>query len=281
MTLPSFLGIGAQKCGTSWLTHVLAEHPQLYLPEVARELHFFDLYYDRGLPWYRSFFEDAPAGAITGEITPSYIFHPDAVERIAETLPECRLIAILRDPVERLQSQYRMAYASGRFSGNMEAFLASDDSALPRGFYGEQLGRYLTRFPRERLLVLIFEEIFADEVATAQALERIAGFLGVDPAPFAAADIGRRINENSGVPRFRAGYRLAHQARRKLRDWDMNWALDLVQKSGIKRGLFGGTSPPPALSPEEKDRLSRTYASDGARLAQILGREAPLWAPPT
>lgn len=277
MTLPSFLGIGAQKCGTSWLAHVLSGHPALYLPEVARELHYFDTYFERGADWYEDFFARAPAGATVGEVTPSYIFRPQAAARIAETLPDCRLIAILRDPVDRLRSQYRMAYAKGRFTGDLEAFLASDETALPRGYYGEQLERYLEHFPPERLLVLIYEEVFADSAANARALAEIAEFLEIDPAPFAGHDASTPVNENTGAPRLRGAYHLSLKVRQKLRDWDMNWALDLARAVGVKRTLFGATRPPPELSEVECARLAAAYAGDRARLEALLGRKFEQW----
>ena len=100
--LPSFLILGAQKAGTSSLYNYLRQHPSLRLPQ-KKEMHFFDLYYMRGLKWYARQF---PAFVFnrtkkTGEATPYYLFHPAVAERVATALPNVKLIALLRDPTVR------------------------------------------------------------------------------------------------------------------------------------------------------------------------------------
>src|SRR5437762_6880111 len=106
--LPNFLILGAAKSGTTSLYHVLKQHPQVFVTE-KKELHFFvkEHWYRRGMRCYARHF--APARAehrAVGEATPVYLCHPAAPHRIREHLPEARLIAIVRDPVQRAHSHY-------------------------------------------------------------------------------------------------------------------------------------------------------------------------------
>ena len=103
--LPDFLGIGVQKGGTTTLQRLLEQHPDLFLPK-QKELHYFSLHYGKGEAWYRQQFAAAAPQQRCGEITPYYVFHPQAPQRIHALLPQAKLILLLRDPVERALSQF-------------------------------------------------------------------------------------------------------------------------------------------------------------------------------
>ena len=180
--LPEFLGVGVQKGGTTTLQAMLQEHPGVFLPP-AKELHFFSLHYGEGEEWYRQQFAAMQPGQRCGEITPYYLFHPEAPARIQRLLPAVRLIVLLRDPVERclsglfhsrrlglepLQVEEALKAEAGRLEG-AEAVLAAVDgshlshqvhSYLSRSRYEQQLMRYEQLFPREQLLLLRSEDLF-------------------------------------------------------------------------------------------------------------------------
>src|SRR5262245_8764381 len=102
-----FLGIGAQKAGTTWLHENLRTHPVLSFPH-GTEIHFWDAQRDRGIDWYRSLF--VSSDRVEGEITPAYaILPPRQVAEIAATFPDLRLIYILRNPIDRAWSSALMA----------------------------------------------------------------------------------------------------------------------------------------------------------------------------
>src|SRR5215216_7751234 len=127
--LPDFLVLGAQKAGTTALYAYLRRHPQIAGPS-WKEVSFFDRHYARGESWYRGNFPSRPAtwlarrraGAepIVGEASPGYLFHPHAPQRVATLLPNVRLIALLRDPVDRALSHYHHELALGRESLSFE-----------------------------------------------------------------------------------------------------------------------------------------------------------------
>jgi hypothetical protein len=202
--LPDFLVIGAQRAGSTSLFAQLCEHPGVAAPS-HKEIHYFDNQSVRGLRWYRSHFPPAAAarGRITGEASPYYLFHPAAPARVAEALPDVRLIALLRDPVARAHSHHQLSVRDGHEPlGFEEALraeperLAGEDARLrtdrayrshahrhqsyaARGLYAEQLRRWHEHVSPERLLVVLSEELFADPARTTAG---VLGFLGLDAA---------------------------------------------------------------------------------------------------
>ena len=199
--LPDFVLIGAQKGGTTTLYRLLGQHPSVR-PAARKELHYFSTQYARGLDWYRGCFPDAEAspGTITGEGSPYYLFHPHSPRRMAETVPDVRLIAMLRNPVDRAYSHHRMLKnmgeeplgfeealeaEEGRLRGELEKMLADElyvsfdhqyFSYLSRGLYVDQLLRWSGFFRRDQMLVLRSEDFFERPMET---LNQVLAFLGL------------------------------------------------------------------------------------------------------
>jgi hypothetical protein len=204
--LPDFLILGAQKAGTTALYAYLRWHPQITGPS-WKEVSYFDRHYRRGRRWYRGHFPALSRGCVVGEASPGYLFHPLAPDRVAETVPHAKLIALLRDPVDRALSHYHHEVALGReplsFGDALDAEpertegeeerLAGDPrywspawwdhTYLARGRYAEQLERWLAVFPPEQLLVVASEELAADPGAV---YARVLEFLAAAPHDLAA-----------------------------------------------------------------------------------------------
>ncbi len=195
--LPDFLVIGAQKAGTSSLFKYLAEHPDVARP-VQKEIAFFSLNYGRGLGWYRAHFPSRRSDRMAFEATPHYLFCPEVPPRVVAQLPEVKAIAVLRDPIDRAVSQYwhmrRRAFESREMQ---DALLAPESLASPahcdppvlrhsyvaRGYYAEQLRRWLEFVPRERLLVIRSDDLFG---RTAETYASVLRFLGLPPFELSA-----------------------------------------------------------------------------------------------
>ena len=198
-TLPDYLLIGAQKCGTTFVQGLLKQHPAI----VARQLevHYFDLNYDRGIAWYRQHFPTVETrerilreqGAFaTGERSPSYLSNPVVPERVAAALPEVRLLVVLRDPVARALSHYhhnrRLGIEPLSFAEAIALELeqrAGRDVAgelrrryLARSLYAGQLRRWLRHFDPEQIHVSISEQLFADPAGVIGGIQQ---FIGVTP----------------------------------------------------------------------------------------------------
>ncbi len=208
--LPDFLVIGAQRAGTTTLYHYLVEHPQVRGAVADKEVHYFDLRYQLGLDAYRAAFPTKAtvhrgtprrAPVRVGEATPYYLFHPAVPGRVAADLPDVRLLAILRDPVERAWSQYRHEVALGYETLSFEDALVEEEQRLAgeedrllrdpaatslahqhhsyvaRGRYLEQLARWWTAFPKDRLLLVRSEDLHADP---GPSFDAICDHLGID-----------------------------------------------------------------------------------------------------
>jgi hypothetical protein len=274
MTHPGFLVIGAQRAGTTWLDRHLRAHPAVYLPERRKELHFFDRYYERGPEWYGSFFPSVTESAryrAIGEITPMYLFDPATPERVRRDLPDCRLIAILRNPVDRAYSQYALAVRDVGETAPFEEFLEANPDAIERGFYARQLGRYFERFPRDRLLVLMFESVMGDPVP---ALRRVADFLDIDPDAFRDVS-SEKVNASYQPrhPRLRAAVRKMGEA---LRELNLDWCVNAAKEIGVPH-MFGNEGPLPPLPEETRRRLTLRFEADVEELERMLGTDLSGW----
>jgi len=194
-----FLVAGVQKGGTSTLHAYLERHPQIGLGG-SKELHYFDdETQDWGAPDYRRYhrlFPVYPDATISGECTPVYFFWPPSLDRIRAYSPDIRFIVVFRNPIDRAFSQWAMAYARGEDKLLFEEAIRGGrqrvadagqtghsqrvHSYVERGFYGAQVRRFLTLYPRAQLLPLTSEELFKSHRT---ALAKVTEFLGVPPFP--------------------------------------------------------------------------------------------------
>jgi hypothetical protein len=193
--LPDFVVLGTQKGGTSYFYRLLTEHP-LVRGAAAKEIHFFDNKFAEGVGWYRRCF---PKGervdgqrTITGEASPSYLFDPQVPERMARIVPDSRLIALLRNPVDRAYSHYQMEVRRGKETRSFEEATEEEMTSaegegysidvphayLRRGLYAEQLKRFSFFANRDQLLVVKSENLFTRRL---EVLERVLRFLGLPP----------------------------------------------------------------------------------------------------
>ena len=146
--LPDFVIIGATKAATTWLSHNLGAHPEVFLP--SQELHYFSRFHEKGDEWYGAHFRGARQTQLIGEKSASYLPHPEAPQRLRHLLPRARLIAQLRNPIERAYSDYCMHYRRGEVSRDIERYLDPARTPIPRllddGFYHRHLTNFLVCF---------------------------------------------------------------------------------------------------------------------------------------
>jgi len=275
MTKPTFLGIGVPRSGTTWLHSTLAAHPDVYMPTRRKEVRFFDQHFEHGLAWYEAFFcpsEEEHRYRAIGEISPQYFYCAECAERIAATLPEVRLILMLRHPVERAYSTYGFTVQRANYRGSFEEFVSSRPSVLERGFYSRYLAHYARHFEREQICTLIFERAIAD---ADYARPRLAEFLGIDPHRF--PDEGRRGPVNaSSVPVSQRLSRLAVKTGRRMRRWRLEAVVDLGRRLGVQRLIQGGR-PLPRLESRLRDELTRLYDEEFDELEESWGIDVGWW----
>jgi hypothetical protein len=253
---PTYLVIGAQKAGTSSLHLYLSENPAVLTARV-KEVQYFTKYYARGEGWYRAQFplvtneravrRRLGVSPAVGEATAACLFDPRSPERVHAFDPEMKLIALLRDPIERAHSAFQMELRWGRETGTFEEALDREEAELPgvlerlrtnpnvgvwsrlgrsyvaRGLYADQLERWLQLFDREQLLILMSDDLDDDPAGT---MSRVAGFLGIP-----------------------------------------QWHAPEYPRRGVQEYA--------AMAPETHERLRLTFATHDHRLAALLGRELP------
>ena len=244
--LPDFLIIGAQKAGTTALYAYLRRHPAITGPS-WKEVSYFDRHYGRGEAWYRGNFPNRvrARGKLVGEASPSYIFHPLGPERAKALVPEARLVALVRHPVDRALSHYHHEVALGREPLRFEDALDAEEDRLrgeeerlaadpsyfsrawwshaykSRGRYAEQLERWLAVFPREQLLILPSADLGGEPERTHP---QVLDFLGAAP----------------------------HRLDAYPRVYDRQYE---------------------AMSPETRERLAAEFEAPNRRLYELLGRD--------
>jgi len=250
--LPDYVIIGGQKCGTTSLDAYLRHHPNVR-EGLYKEVHFFDLHFDKGLNWYRAHFptrasmergvEQLRSRVVTGESTPSYLFHPLVPQRMREMIPSVRVIAILRDPVDRAHSHWQQIRDWNEEELPFEEAIDAEARRLPerpesltdlrqlddylrfsylaRGRYAEQLPRWFEAFPREQLLILSFDDLRADPDS-----------------------VCRQVTDFLGLPEFR---------------------MEVFPRTASR--------PREKMAPETRARLREYFRPHNQRLYELLGRD--------
>ncbi len=175
--LPNFLHLGPSKSGSTWLHEVLIGHPEVYLSQ-AKDLYFFNRYYDRGPGWYRAQFRGAQREhKIIGEVCPDYLSCAEAPERIHACLgPDVRLMVTLREPISRAFSSYLYLAKHGEAAATFRDTTKISPELLEEGRYATHLRSYLHYYGRESLYIGLFDDLQADPQAF---LDGVTDWLGV------------------------------------------------------------------------------------------------------
>jgi hypothetical protein len=177
MRLPDWIGIGCVKCGTSWLWREMKSHPQLYSPKV-KEMHFFNNAVKRSMSVYMKQLGRATDEQKTGEFTPDYFHHYEAMHLIKEYSPQSKLIVSFRHPLERAFSNWKHATNAGRFDKN-KTFMDSFEfwRVRERSIYSRWLKQWYALFPKEQIHIVWYDDIESQPV---KVLKEVWKFLGVD-----------------------------------------------------------------------------------------------------
>lgn len=274
--LPNLVIIGAQKCGTTALHGYLALHPQIGMSR-RKELGYFSRspVPGRDERWYRSWFD--PKKAVRGESSPAYTNHPvlpGVPERMHATIPDARLIYVVRDPLARTLAHYRH-YVAERLEHRPEDEVLADLDGpyVARSCYALQLERFLPFFPLEQILVVEQEALLQERLVT---LARIFDWLGVDPTfrsvrfqrrPHRTVRKRRRTDMGERLSRtapFRALERLPDPARWMLKD--------------LLYAPFSRAVPPPRLDAKLLSALQARFSDDVRRLRKWTGLALDRWS---
>ena len=232
--LPTFITIGAMKSGTSSLHRYLGAHPDVHVSR-RKEPNFFNRHDPHGPPLeeYRELFAGGEEAVARGESSVNYTkrhMWPRAAERIAGTLPDVRLVVVLRDPVDRIRSHYRHSVAAGRATRPIDEDLERTDNYVLTSCYAWQLEPYLERFDRAQLHLVTAERLRAEPDAV---VAEICEHVGVDPAAAPPVSGEHHRSEDKEMPRLRERGPLGLR-----RDVDISGELSERRVAWLRRRLM-------------------------------------------
>jgi Sulfotransferase domain len=269
--LPTFLIIGAMRSGTTSLTRYLRAHPEVCMA-MHKEVHFFDQQFDRGTDWYRSCFRCHHEGHETFEATQNYMYDEASLRRMADVVPAARLVAILRNPVDRAYSHYWLNRARNREPLEFrEALKAEPDrladgslhdrflySYIDRGRYARQLLEVESLYPKDHMHVVLFEDL---RDTPAEAFRDVCRFLDIDDS-VVPPNLGTTVNP---YVTFRS------LAVRRL----IPRLPGLLGRAVGKVNTRSASYPP--MDPDVRVELVRRFGDDRVALEAWLGRDLSVW----
>jgi hypothetical protein len=270
--LPDFIAVGPPRTGTTWLHRVLTGH--VGLPSGIKETQFFAWNYELGLQWYLSYFRDASPDLPLGEIAPTYFDHPQARSRIAEVIPGCRIICSLRDPVERVYSQYKVWLRAGLVEGPFD-YAAQRTRLAASASYASNLRAWMSMFDASNVLVTLYDDLRADPQAY---IDSICGFIGIPRVDLSGSPrAAHPVNRSQEEPRSMMLARQIRKVRDQLIRRRYRLARLLEAGSPLWNLFFTGGKPYPPLDPAVDRRLRALLLPEIEDLESVLGRDLSAW----
>jgi hypothetical protein len=237
---PTFIGIGAQKCASTWLYQVLDQHPGIMMSSV-KEIDFFSYHYGRGFEWYEHFFARTQVSSAIGEISPSYFHHPQAPERAHAYERNLKIVVALRDPIERAISNHLHLVKRGFISSPDKSFeygLCNTPMYVEQSRYGKHVANWMQCFPMKSIHFVMQEDLLTNAEAEARKLVR---FLGVDAVEL-SLNLDRASNRST-------------VARSESLQRGLKAAADVGRRMGLRSVIDASKSLPPIKQLLEKNEV--------------------------
>lgn len=274
--LPDFIVIGAAKAGSTSLYHYLRSHPEIFVPS-RKELGFFveELRGNHDLPWYRRQFRHQHSVTTVGEISPEYTLYPryaGVPRRIAQLLPDAKLVYIVRDPIARLRSHYWQRVLGGVEHLALSAALEAYPQYIHTSRYAFQLEQYLDFFPPDRIFVFCSEDLY---LRRQPALRDLYDFLGVTPSWW-SEELEDEQNVTAGKQAVRPSLKALSRQRTLARLFAL---LPDPAKRAFRRVSY--TKPPPrdlaVLPPDVHNALREQFRTDAEQLRTFMPPDFNGW----
>lgn len=266
-SLPNFFLVGFEKSATTWLYNCLQEHPKIFLPPHRSEVHFFDRNYDKGIDFYRKFYRKSKNEKAVGDMTPSYIQDPNIARLIARNFPHAKIIISLRNPVDRLFSDYLHQNRNTRTNIVLSDYL-KNKNYLERSLYYKKVKEYFNLFKKNEIFIIIFEKINQGQI---ELLQKIFRFLEVDDS-FNPECINKKMNKYvkprnikiyHGIMGFLKYLRMKHNRY-------LDHIIEFIKSTGVKN-LLVKEKERPRLDSKIRTQLSNYYKEDVKKLSQLTG----------
>jgi len=244
----------------------LKEHPEVFVAE-PKELHFFNENFQKGRGWYEDHFKASGGRKAIGEITPNYLESEVAIPRMAELLPNARLIVVLREPLQRAFSAYKLLYDSLYRGKSFVDVCKQPNHIIQSGLYARQMDRVYKHYKKDQVKVFLYDDIQHDAV---RMLSELFCFLQVDDK-FKPKSVDHIYN-SVAFPKTQSLFKRA----------GLNWLTEIISKSVLGKWLKKQALSKSYLSPEgEDDKLVQNvkalFHDDIIRLQKIIDRDLSHW----
>lgn len=276
---PSFVGIGAQKSGSTWLYKILAQHPAIEVSE-EKEVDFFSYHYDRGYSWYEQQLPVAAPEILRGEVSPSYWVNSDVPKRVRACAPDAKILLCLRDPLDRLLSNHRHEVRAGHLAEDdltLEYGLRNNPMYLEQSRYAKHFKRWLAVYPKAQIHVVLMEDIKREPLAVAQ---RVFRFLGVDES-FEPGQLDEQFNRSFAV-RSRKLTGIKDVVYSAAKHPALSWTWKLATALGL-RALYRNVNQKPSQAaipkpqPDTVTQLTDCLHADVQELSTLIDRDLSHW----
>lgn len=273
--LPDFVGIGAPRCGTTWIYEMLKRHPQVCMsPE--KELNFFNHAYQKGAGWYERFFNPCEQNKTVGEFSPAYLAAERVPERMKALVPEAKLVVSLRNPVDQIFSRYCYMVSRQLYDKSFGCALKENSYLIEQAFYFQHVSRFLKYFDRSQMLILIYEDLERDPFAF---LKEIYSFLGID-STYVPSNFVERIHFTR-MPRSRYIEASVVMIRKGLRVLRLFPLVEILKKSNIVNKIRSLNTKRAVtfenMDPQSRSELNDIFANEKKMLSALLDRELSVW----
>jgi hypothetical protein len=270
--LPAFIVVGPPRTGTTWLHEVLES--QADLPRYKKETRFFCTNYGKGTAWYVRHFDPA-SELIRGEVCPTYFCSPPARARIAELLPEAKIICSFREPVGRIYSLYKVKRAFARMDWSFEEALVRDPELVESGRYSHYLVEWRRVFGPDHVLAVFYDDLARDPQGY---IDRIVDFVGIPRFQLDAQRLSRvHSSDTMSNPRNQHLTALAADTAEWLKRHRLERVVAAVKSSKLGGMLLGGGAKLPPLSRATADSLRTTLRPEIEALEKLLDRDLSAW----
>ena len=263
--LPNFIGIGAQRAGTTWIYNCLKEHPEVFVSE-KKELHYFYLHFDKGLQWYCEHFENSEKFIAVGEITPNYMYHEIAVQRIIETIPEVKIFCVLRNPIERAISAFQLLHK--RYEGlTFEQVIEDETKIIDDSKYTNHLNYIERLVPEKNLKVMFYDDLKENPK---QFISDLYSYLGVDNS-YIPKSVTKNYNKI-----------IYPKLQEALYKFKLHWLINIVKKSPLDkiiRGYKSRNNPVKnsIVTKKDLDFLKKEFDEEINELSRRYHRDLSSW----
>jgi hypothetical protein len=278
LQLPSFFVVGPPRTGSSWLYEIL--RPHTLLPSPSKETRFFDTHFHRGLNWYMAHYPgvDGNRKCLIGEVAPTYFASAPARERLAQAVPQAKIICVFRNPVDRIVSLYRLKRAYGMIPWNFQQAIERDEEISETSHYAGTLKLWRRAFGPQNVMAAIYDDLQDEPQAF---IDSVLDFIGAPRFLLTETDL-LFVHGSEKMTHPRSYYRT--RSATLAADWfkarRMDHVVTAFRRSPFIKFVLGGGRPFQPTSPQILGKLYEKFRPEVEELELLLGRDLSHWKAP-